>query len=328
MDAESLRTFLTVARTRSISKAATQLFATQPTVSQRIKRLETELGFEVLKRSWRGVELTAQGRHLLPTIAEYLISLETARALLLTDDADTAVSSIARWHAGPLMVGMDEWLVGRHHDALLDQLAERSLEVSLTVASAPRIQAMVLHDVAPLGIQYAPEDTSDGPIHSSVLWDEPLALVYPSGDRAPDGWTGEDLHHFFQDKSFMLMDEPIYTLHSAVTAPFLDTIRPASIRVVDNIEVLASLCRRPRHATVLPAGMLLRRPSLADDRLDHRILSPSFGQIPVRLAVNRPVPEEKLDAVSAAVVAWGRHVGAEVRESFAPDLSPQHPEQP
>lgn len=73
-----METFLSVVRKRSISKAAAELYATQPTISLRVKRLESELGFEILTRSWRGVELTPQGRHIVPIIADHILRLKSA----------------------------------------------------------------------------------------------------------------------------------------------------------------------------------------------------------------------------------------------------------
>ncbi|MFV5993214.1 LysR family transcriptional regulator [Streptomyces sp. NPDC056231] len=45
MDLEALRSFLAVAKHRSISKAAAGSYVTQPTMSQRLRRLEESLGF-------------------------------------------------------------------------------------------------------------------------------------------------------------------------------------------------------------------------------------------------------------------------------------------
>ena len=62
----ALRTFVTVAEQASFSRAAEMLHLAQPVVSQQIKRLERDLGTEVLHRSTRRVGLTAAGAALLP----------------------------------------------------------------------------------------------------------------------------------------------------------------------------------------------------------------------------------------------------------------------
>lgn len=62
MDTRHLRSFLKVADTGSITRAAESLDIAQASLSQQILRLESELGFELLRRSPRGVTLTEAGR--------------------------------------------------------------------------------------------------------------------------------------------------------------------------------------------------------------------------------------------------------------------------
>ena len=61
MELRHLRTIVAVARHRSLTKAAEQLYLTQSAISQQIRRLEQELGVEVFRRTSRSVELTAGG---------------------------------------------------------------------------------------------------------------------------------------------------------------------------------------------------------------------------------------------------------------------------
>ena len=62
MNIDQLRYFLTVASARSISRAANELHLSQPNLSIAIRLMEDELGYELLKRTNRGVELTEKGR--------------------------------------------------------------------------------------------------------------------------------------------------------------------------------------------------------------------------------------------------------------------------
>ncbi len=61
MDVKVLRNFLEVARLESLTKAATSLGVSQPTLSKQIKDLETELGRKLLVRSNYSVRLTDEG---------------------------------------------------------------------------------------------------------------------------------------------------------------------------------------------------------------------------------------------------------------------------
>ena len=61
---EDLQTFIAVADLGSFSRAANRLALSQPSVSNRVRRLEEKLGVRLLDRNTRSVALTAAGRRL------------------------------------------------------------------------------------------------------------------------------------------------------------------------------------------------------------------------------------------------------------------------
>lgn len=65
MDLNLYRIFLEVAKTGSISKAASSLFVSQPYISYSIKMLEEELKCKLFNRTAKGTELTIDGEKLL-----------------------------------------------------------------------------------------------------------------------------------------------------------------------------------------------------------------------------------------------------------------------
>lgn len=64
MDIKQLETFVEVVSSKNFSKAAENLFLTQPTVSLHIKALENEFNTELIKRSTKDFEITADGEKL------------------------------------------------------------------------------------------------------------------------------------------------------------------------------------------------------------------------------------------------------------------------
>ena len=54
----SYRIFYTVAKTQNISKAAKELYISQPAISKQIRQLEAELGCSLFTRSGRTLSLT------------------------------------------------------------------------------------------------------------------------------------------------------------------------------------------------------------------------------------------------------------------------------
>ncbi len=76
MDYSNIKTFMAIAETRSLSKAAEMLFLSQSTVSYRLKALEQEIGAELIQREQgKGfVTLTTKGEEFMD-IAERWLSL-------------------------------------------------------------------------------------------------------------------------------------------------------------------------------------------------------------------------------------------------------------
>ncbi len=72
MDFHQLRVFIEVARQKSFSRAAENIFLTQPTVSSHIKALENEIGTPLLDRSQRELQLTEAGKILFQYAQELL----------------------------------------------------------------------------------------------------------------------------------------------------------------------------------------------------------------------------------------------------------------
>jgi DNA-binding transcriptional LysR family regulator len=72
MELRHLRYFLAVGEASNFTKAAAQRRVAQPALSRQIRDLEDEIGAELLRRSQRGVTLTAEGRLFLQKVRELL----------------------------------------------------------------------------------------------------------------------------------------------------------------------------------------------------------------------------------------------------------------
>src|SRR5215831_8633209 len=89
VDLRRVRSFVTVARLRSFTRAAKILHVSQPALTVQIRSLEQHLKARLLDRTSRSVELTRAGSELLPRFERLLREAET----LMTDLRDATSNS-------------------------------------------------------------------------------------------------------------------------------------------------------------------------------------------------------------------------------------------
>jgi DNA-binding transcriptional LysR family regulator len=156
LDLGALRSFVAVAETGGVTRAAGSLHLTQSAVSMQIKRLEDSLGLGLLDRSGRGVALTAAGEQLLG-YARRMLSLndEAWRRLTSPDCEGELVLGVPHdivYQAMPQVMGgfarafprMRVQLVSSFTLRLKEQFARGEVDIILTTEEAPGEGAEVL----------------------------------------------------------------------------------------------------------------------------------------------------------------------------------------
>ncbi|HYR23486.1 MAG TPA: LysR substrate-binding domain-containing protein [Chthoniobacterales bacterium] len=96
MELRHLRYFLAVGEALNFTKAAARLRVAQPALSRQIQDLEDEIGVDLLRRSSRGVTLTAEGKLFLKEVRELLKH---------ADESIERVRALARGEYGELHIG-------------------------------------------------------------------------------------------------------------------------------------------------------------------------------------------------------------------------------
>jgi DNA-binding transcriptional LysR family regulator len=119
-----LRTFVAVARERSITRASEQLHLSQPAVSAQIKALEDELGLVLFERTPRGMSLTSEGERILA---------KSERALAAQQELLAEATRIKGRVAGKLQLGVGGSSDKRAIGHLITLLAERYPEVEVAL---------------------------------------------------------------------------------------------------------------------------------------------------------------------------------------------------
>ena len=79
LDLRKLRYFVAVAEELHFGRAAERLYVAQPVLSRQVRKLEQELGTDLLLRTSRSVTLTPAGLRLLDEARSLLAAAELAR---------------------------------------------------------------------------------------------------------------------------------------------------------------------------------------------------------------------------------------------------------
>src|SRR5436190_7671733 len=91
-----LTVFRTVAQHLSYTRAAEELYLSQPAVSQQVRTLEQALGVNLFERRGRGIVLTAGGQEIL---------VQAERLLALFGETATVVREIQTLKRGNVVLG-------------------------------------------------------------------------------------------------------------------------------------------------------------------------------------------------------------------------------
>ena len=125
---EQVRSFVAVAESEHVTKAAESLFLTQGAVTQQLRHLEKGLGLQLLERAGRGVRLTDAGRALAIACKAVLRSVEIVE--------DTA-RSMKALESGSLDLGASPTCASYYLPSRLATFSSRYPAVKLTVTVEP-----------------------------------------------------------------------------------------------------------------------------------------------------------------------------------------------
>ena len=171
MNIRALQYFVKLADLRHFSKAADACFVSQPTLSTQIRKLEEELGVQLVERSPKNIMLTPVGEEIAD------------RARLVLSDIDQ-IRAVARRSGNPaegtIRLGLFPTLapyllphvvpgVRKRYPKLKLQLSEEKTEDVLTMLRQGELDAGIL--ALPIN--------EDG-LHKEVLFEEPFVMALPA----------------------------------------------------------------------------------------------------------------------------------------------------
>ncbi len=204
MDLHKLRIFMVVARTGNFTRAAEQLFMTQPTISQQLTALESQLGTVLIERQTRRQRLTAAGEALLP-YAEQLLALAEA-ATEATRAAAGLADRTLRLGAGNTLA---TYLLPGLLSCYRSRLPQHRLRVS--VGNTAELLALVASDTVELALVGSPAEHA-GLAIIPFMYDRLVVIVAPE-----DTWAGRTAIELDQLRERVLLTrEPGSALHATV----------------------------------------------------------------------------------------------------------------
>ncbi|MEU7764948.1 LysR substrate-binding domain-containing protein [Nocardia sp. NPDC049190] len=170
-----LRYFIAVAEELHFGRAADRLGIAQPPLSQRIRRLEADLGARLFDRDSRRVELTEAGQILLAESRDLLARWERTKTL---------VGKAHRGEMDTVRIGVPPELAGRVLAALLTAFEASNVRADLqelTTAEQLRLLAdrqldagLLQHPVDVVGLELGP--AVETPLGVVLPRDSPLAV--------------------------------------------------------------------------------------------------------------------------------------------------------
>ncbi|MFC0524327.1 cidABC operon transcriptional activator CidR [Pontibacillus salicampi] len=174
MDIRHLQYFIEVSRFHSFTKAAEQLYITQPTISKMIKNLEMDLGVELFDRSKKQLVLTDAGR----------VILEQAKAIdKAFQNLETEVDHLLGLEKGHIRIGVPPIISSSRFMQLLRAFHEAypNITFQLVEDGSKRIEHDVSQDKLDIGFVVMP--TQDDLFHHFSFIKEELRLVIPPTHR-------------------------------------------------------------------------------------------------------------------------------------------------
>ncbi len=229
MNLRDLEYLVALHEERHFGRAAAACFVSQPTLSTQVRKLETELGAELIERTSRSVIFTAVGEAVVVRARRILAEAEDIRVL---------ARQAHKPHAGTIRLGMFPTLGPYLLPHVVPQLhtAFPGLEILLveekTAVLLDGLRAGTL-DAAAVALPIV-----DDQLHVEPLFREDFVFAAPAGNPVAEGEgpldagaiSGEDMlllteGHCLRDQALEVCTESGATEHAGFRATSLETLR-------------------------------------------------------------------------------------------------------
>lgn len=258
-DLRAARYFVAVAEELHFGRAAERLHMSQPPLSQAIRRLELDIGAQLLERTNRSVTLTAAGQAFLPDCRNLL----THAAAVAETPRLTAAGARAYLTIGTVASGL-QWPLPE----ALALLRERAPHVAVSVREIDTHQAAPLLIDGTIDLALARLATDRSGIRIRVLLKDNFVALLPAGHRLANDHGPLDLATLADDPWIWLPREISPDYHDDMTATcraagFSPRARHSAHSIASQIALVGcglGVTIVPGTATHTAAAPIIRRP--------------------------------------------------------------------
>jgi DNA-binding transcriptional LysR family regulator len=245
LDFRQLRYALSVAKERSFTKAARRLNISQSAVSEQVKLLEDEIGFQLFRRSSGGVETTDRGRTFLYESERVMGDL-----LSLSDTARRLRGALQ----DSLTIGMGSGMAQIFIPRLFSDLRANLPGVRLEIRTAPTRNIFnELHEEridAGIAIESDPDRLPAGLVFDRLIDAEMALITHPKHPLARSRQP-VDIARLLAEP--FIMSELTVGYGEVVLSLFADLgIKPNILAVVDNIETIKIIVQSEGGIAIVP----------------------------------------------------------------------------
>lgn len=239
-----LRYALAVWRDRSFLGAAGSLNVSQPAISNQVRQLEIELGFDLFRRTGHGVEVTEVGRN-------FLIQAELVHFGIvgLTDLA----RQLRGGPAGSIAVGLSSGIAPLVVREVMEsaQTTQSKARLEITTTTTRRINELLLQEKMDVGITAQTNPRAlPRELASDTLFQDEMAVIAPPEHRLARKRSVvlEELPEYP-----MIMNELTVGYGELVLSMFTDRgLSPNIVAISDNVETLKAMVNTGAGIAIVP----------------------------------------------------------------------------
>jgi DNA-binding transcriptional LysR family regulator len=260
MDFKQIEAFISVAKQKSFSKAASSIFISQPTISSHILSLEKELNIQLFDRNSKEVNLTPAGKYLL----DYAVDIINTR--------NTAVSNLSDFNnsiCGSLSLSASTTPCNTIVPILIDKFS--SLHPHITFNILQQSSDEIINNIINLDCEVGLVGTitDSDKIKSYPLLEDTLGIISSPNMNLPDQLDIETINNY----RFIMREKKSATRKTFENSYASITGNPLKLDInceVNNIDTLVQLVKAGLGISVISHSVASKH--LASGELKYSII--------------------------------------------------------